>query len=84
MNRIHGKIFAWTFKGEIFIRKNAEGAPKKKIVSLEDLTKIKNGSMSIDPPTRRVENAPKPNKQRTNEERTADIISAMADLNICS
>ena len=84
MNRIHGKIFAWTFKGEIFIRKNAEGAPKKKIVSLEDLTKIKNGSMSIDPPTRRVENAPKPNIQRTNEERTADIISAMADLNICS
>ena len=29
LNRIHGKIFTWTFKGEVFIRKKNSRAPLK-------------------------------------------------------
>ena len=49
MERIHGKIFVWTFKGEIFIRKNVENAPRKKIESEQDLDDIKKGTISLDP-----------------------------------
>ena len=102
MNRIHGKIFTWTYKGEVYIRKDVEGAPKKKITSLEDLTNIKKGDVSIDPPLPKNTNLSEPTTQspienrspeiltandvtntpNTREERTADVIQAMAALNI--
>ena len=56
MDRIHGKIFSWIFKGEAYIRKQVEGVPKRKISSINDLTKIRQGTLSIDPPTRNTEN----------------------------
>ena len=49
MDRIHGKISVWTFKGNIFIRKDCVNAPKRRISSLEDLDNIKKGTLSLDP-----------------------------------
>jgi len=37
MDRIHGHIFVWTYKGDIFIRKNVRFAPKRKNTSMKDL-----------------------------------------------
>ena len=90
MDRIHGKIFSWTFKGEVYIRKNVVGAPKRKITSLEDLNKIKKGILSIDPPSRIIIDSPTcitdnvnvAIPPRTDEERTAEVIKAMSQLNI--
>ena len=88
MQRIHGKIFSWTYKGEIYIRKSIDGAPKRKITCLADLTQIKSGHISIDPPNRNPVRSPgKSNPtitQRTDDARTADIINAMSTLNICN
>lgn len=39
MDQKHGKIFVWTYKGDIFIRKNERFAPKRKVTSLIDLEK---------------------------------------------
>ena len=50
MERVHGKILTWTFKGEIYIRKGNDYAPRIKITSADDLTNIKIGRKSIDPP----------------------------------
>ena len=49
MNRIHGKIFVWSFKGEIFIRKGIEYAPRIKINNANDLDEIRRGSIKLDP-----------------------------------
>ena len=51
MKRLHGKIFVWTFKGEIYIRKNRENAPRVKIDNELDLNKIRKGTLLLDPPT---------------------------------
>ena len=48
MQPTHGRIFTWTYKGEIFIRKNAENAPKRKILSEQYLSKLSNGDISLD------------------------------------
>ena len=49
MFRIHGKIFAWSFKGEIYIRKASEYAPKRKINCEQDLNDLRRGTVSLDP-----------------------------------
>ncbi len=86
MERIHGKFFSWTFKGEIFIRKNNDNAPKRKITSYADLTAIKQGSISIDAVASKVTNDPTPtatkNPTVTLEDRTNDVIKAMNNMNI--
>ena len=51
MEQTHGRIFTWTFKGEIFIRKNIETGPKRKILSEDYLLKLTNGEISLDVPT---------------------------------
>ena len=59
MKRIHGKIFVWSFKGEIYIRKDSQYAPKRKINCENDLTDIRKGTVSLDPDeqfTRNVRN----------------------------
>lgn len=45
----HGKIFVWTYKGDIFIRKGVMHAPKRKITCMEILNDIKSGSISLEP-----------------------------------
>lgn len=45
----HGKIFVWTYKGDIFIRKGVMYAPKRKITCMENLNDIKSGSLSLEP-----------------------------------
>ena len=77
MHRVHGKIYTWTFKGEIFIRKGVDGAPKRKISCLDDLTKIRSGTVSIEPPVIVTDST-----IRTNEHRIADVITTMSNLNI--
>ena len=52
MFRIHGKIFVWSFKGDIYIRKAVEGAPKIKINCEKDLNDIRGGIVSLDANTR--------------------------------
>ena len=49
MHRIHGRIAVWTFKGNIFIKKECVNAPKMRISSAEDLENIKKGTLSLDP-----------------------------------
>ena len=93
MHSVHGKIFTWTFKGEVYIRKNVTGAPKKKIVCEDDLTNIKNGSVCIDPPNINVndvndhiyvyDDETPASVPRNNDERTTAVIEAMSTLNIC-
>ena len=56
MFRIHGKIFVWSYKGEIYVRKAIEYAPKRKINCENDLNDIKRGTVSLDPDTRHVRN----------------------------
>ena len=50
MYRIHGKIYAWSFKGEIYVRKGVDGAEKIKINSEEDLNSLRRGEITLDPP----------------------------------
>ena len=50
MHDTHGRIYTWTFKGEVFIRKDAENAPKRKILSEEYLLKLSKGDISLDIP----------------------------------
>ena len=86
MERIHGKIFSWTFKGEIFIRKDVDKAPKRKITSYADLTGIKQGSISIDavptPTPTTTELSPPSPPIATLKDRTDDVIKAMSNMNI--
>ena len=59
MFRIHGKIFVWSYKGDIYIRKSAEYSPKIKLNCEQDLNEIKRGTISLDPVTRsRTRNSP--------------------------
>ena len=51
----HGRIYTWTFKGEVFIRKNIENGPKRKVLSEEYLSKITKGDISLDIPTAPVQ-----------------------------
>ena len=44
----HGIIYVWTYHGNIFIRKNAEGAPKIMIKSNWDLYNVIKGFTSLD------------------------------------
>ena len=48
MQPVHGRIFTWTFKGEIFVRKDTENGPKRKILSEDYLSKLTNGEISLD------------------------------------
>ena len=49
MYRIHGKIFVWSFKREIYLRKAIEHAPKRKIDSEQDLNDLRRGTISLYP-----------------------------------
>ena len=49
LERTHGRIFTWTFKGEIYIRKKVENGPKIKISCESDISDIRNGHISLDP-----------------------------------
>ena len=48
IQEVHGKIYTWTFKGDIFLRKSADGAPVIPISSENDLIAIKNSDLSLD------------------------------------
>ena len=50
MARIHGKIFVWTYKGNVFLRKDVENAPRIAVESENDLNKLRKGELSLDPP----------------------------------
>ena len=45
------RVYTWTFKGEIYVRKNTLNAPKRKVLSEEYLSKIMKGDISLDVPT---------------------------------
>ena len=42
------KIHVWTFKGDVYLRKDAVGAPKIKVTSEQDLKQITEGTISLD------------------------------------
>ena len=44
----HGIIYVWTYRGDVYIRKNADGAPKIRVNSELDLYNIVNGFTSLD------------------------------------
>ena len=44
----HGVIYVWTYKGNVFIRKGKDGAPKIKVRSNLDLFNIVKGFTSLD------------------------------------
>ena len=51
MYRIEGKMFVWTYKGDVYLRKDAIGAPKIKINSEQDLNDIIEGKiLLVNPP----------------------------------
>ena len=50
IQQTQGRIFTWTFKGEVFLRKNIENGPKRKILSEDYLMKLKNGDISLNAP----------------------------------
>ena len=45
---IHGIIYVWTHRGDIYVRKNAAGAPKVKLNSDLDLQHLLQGRISLD------------------------------------
>ena len=47
-SRAEGRIYVWTFKGDIYLRKDTIGAPKIRITSELDLKKINEGTISLD------------------------------------
>ena len=49
MSKEQSRIYVWTFKGEIFVRKDAQNAPKRKISSENELKRIMKGEISLDP-----------------------------------
>ena len=59
----HGIIYVWTYHGNIFIRKNAVGAPKLPIKSNWDLYNVIKGFTSLDVPQKPA--SPTPDKYRT-------------------
>ena len=77
MKQIHGKIFVWTFKGEIFIRKNQQGAPRKKIDCEQDLDNIRNGSISLD---RIVRTSPSAQLGNTAQREIAPNVNSATDF----
>ena len=48
MKRIHGDIFVWTYKGDVFVRKDGENNPRIKIISEDDLNKVRSGEINMD------------------------------------
>ena len=48
MFRVEGKIYVWTYKGDVFLRKDAIGAPKIPILSQKDITDLMEGKKSLD------------------------------------
>ena len=48
MFRIHGNIFVWTYKGEVFVRKEGANNPRIKINSECDLNEIRKGNIATD------------------------------------
>ena len=48
MQQAEGRIFVWTFKGDIYLRKDSIEAPKLRITSELDLEKIREGTISLD------------------------------------
>ena len=48
MFRVHGKIYVWTYKGDIYVRKDGEGNPRIRITSDNDLDKLRKGDISMD------------------------------------
>ena len=47
MKRIHGDIFVWTYKGDVFVRKDGENNPRIKIISEDDLNKLRSGEINM-------------------------------------
>ena len=47
MQQVKGRLFVWTFKGDIYLRKDSAGAPKVKITSELDLNNITEGKVSL-------------------------------------
>ena len=45
---IHGVIYVWTHRGDVYMRKNAQGAPKVKVDSQLELRNIVEGHTSLD------------------------------------
>ena len=78
MEPTHGRIFTWTFKGEIFVRKNIETGPKRKILSEDYLLKLTNGVISLDLPTPPV-NSHAPGSIVIIEEIMAETTPSVAD-----
>ena len=77
MEKTHGRIYTWTFKGEIYVRKNVENGPKRKISSENYLEKIKNGDISLDPP-KTLENSEAHNSIVVIEEVMAEYTAPVA------
>ena len=47
MHHIEGRIFVWTYKGDVYIRKDASGAPRLQINSEDDLKSLMEGKTSL-------------------------------------
>ena len=56
MFRVHGKIYVWTYKGDIYVRKDGEGNPRIRITSDNDLDKLRKGDISMDADVNSVDN----------------------------
>ena len=50
MYRIHGNIFVWTFKGDVYVRKEGDKNPRIQITSENDLDMIRKGDITLDAP----------------------------------
>ena len=44
----HGVIYVWTHRGDVYVRKNTDGAPKVKINSQLELQHLIQGRISLD------------------------------------
>ena len=44
----HGIVYVWTYRGDVYIRKNSDGAPKIRVNSDLELQNIMNGRTSLD------------------------------------
>ena len=67
---IEGKIYVWTFKGDVYLRKDMVGAQKIKILSEDDLLKLMEGKMSFDKPTPPAEEQPASELSKSTENTT--------------
>ena len=78
--RIHGKIYVWTYKGNIFIRKGVYNAPRIKITSIDNLDDIRKGTISLEPAdtNKRNDCRPRNTYYRTNNRPARDYSMALA------